>query len=83
MCGGGRSHRERMIYREAPWQEPAPQAAQTTQTCPNCGGPVEEDFVLCPRCGTQLKRSCPSCHKAVDTDWVACPYCGATLEESA
>ena len=80
MCGGG-SRRERIVYHEADWQEA--QAAATTQSCPNCGAPVQEDFILCPRCGTQLKRSCPSCHKAVDVDWVACPFCGTALDGSA
>ncbi len=81
MCGGGMSRRERMVYREAMW--PRSQEAMATLACPSCGGPIEEDFILCPRCGTQLKRSCPSCHKAVDVDWVACPYCGTSLKESA
>jgi len=81
MCGGG-SLRERMIYRDGSWQAPSSQTLREALACPSCGGPVEEDFVLCPRCGTQLKRSCPSCHKAVDVEWVACPYCGTSLSES-
>ncbi len=79
MCGGGMPRRERFVYRGP--ERVQPQEAAAAQTCPNCGGPVEEDFILCPRCGTQLKRSCPSCHRAVNVDWVACPYCGTALQE--
>ena len=82
MCGG-HSPRERIVYREANWPQPAPRMAQISQACPNCGSPVQPDFILCPNCGTSLKRSCPSCHKAVNVDWIACPYCGAALGESA
>jgi len=82
MCGGN-SRRERIVYREADWPEPAPRVAEVALACPNCGSPVQVDFILCPRCGTQLKRSCPSCHKAVNVDWVACPYCGTALDASA
>ncbi len=77
MCGGG-SHRDR----EGREGVAAPGAATATETCPNCGSPVAADFVLCPRCGTQLKRSCPSCRRAVGVDWVACPYCGADLQDA-
>jgi RNA polymerase subunit RPABC4/transcription elongation factor Spt4 len=83
MCGGGSSRRERVYYRPTEWPEPDLQVAEAALSCPKCGSPVEEDFVLCPRCGTQLKRSCPSCHKAVDVDWIACPYCGTDLSTPA
>jgi len=83
MCGGGSPRREQVFYRPAEWPVPDSQVAEATQPCPKCGSPVEADFVLCPRCGTQLKRSCSSCHKAVNVDWIACPYCGTDLSASA
>jgi len=82
MCGG-HSHTRHTAHREMYDPEPSAQVASVTQSCPNCGGPIEADFILCPRCGTPLKRSCPSCHRAVNVDWAICPYCGSTLEESA
>ncbi len=31
-------------------------------TCPQCGAPIEKDFVVCPVCDTQVRNVCPSCH---------------------
>lgn len=30
-------------------------------TCPQCGAPIEKDFVVCPVCDTQVRNVCPSC----------------------
>lgn len=54
-----------------------PQSA--TRPCPQCSAPVQEDFVFCPRCGTEILTACPSCHRAVQTDWTHCAYCGTDL----
>jgi RNA polymerase subunit RPABC4/transcription elongation factor Spt4 len=54
-----------------------PQVA--TRPCPQCGALNQEDFVFCPRCGTEILTACPSCHRAAQTDWTHCPYCGTDL----
>jgi len=79
MCGGGNRDRrvERMYYEEYPGETPV---APATKPCPQCGYAVQDDFILCPLCGTQLKTSCPECHRAVDVTWSRCPYCGTALE---
>ncbi len=82
MCGGHHTHREHTTH------EPQTQTAvnvtpMATHPCPTCGKPVQDDFVVCPYCGTQLKRSCPSCGRAVDVNWNVCAYCGADLTASA
>jgi RNA polymerase subunit RPABC4/transcription elongation factor Spt4 len=46
--------------------------------CPNCQRGVEEDFVVCPYCMTELRRRCPNCERTVDLTWALCPYCGST-----
>lgn len=80
MCGPGnhgmyeRGHRGNM---EAPVEIALPQEA--TKPCPQCGAPVQEDFVFCPRCGAELLTACPECHRAVETGWTHCAYCGAEL----
>ncbi len=82
MCGGHfvpQIHVTREVREESQTPERVT-PSEATQTCPSCGAPVQPDFVLCPRCGTQLKRACPTCHKAVDVTWVACPYCGTPLD---
>jgi RNA polymerase subunit RPABC4/transcription elongation factor Spt4 len=55
------------------------EAPLATRACPKCGTAIKEDFVFCPRCGTEILTACPSCHRAVQTDWVRCPYCGIDL----
>jgi hypothetical protein len=49
------------------------------QFCPQCGGLVQPDFVVCPACGHSLTRQCSSCQRAVQPAWLNCAYCGAKL----
>ena len=43
--------------------------------CAKCGYPVEREYLMCPRCGTQLKNECRHCGHALNPEWVVCPYC--------
>ncbi len=43
--------------------------------CSNCHRFVEDDFVLCPHCHSQLREPCGSCSRLVDLRWPLCPYC--------
>ena len=49
-------------------------------TCPNCGGPIEKDFIVCPVCNTQVRNVCPSCHRPLDAHWKVCPYCRTHIQ---
>ena len=49
-------------------------------TCPNCGTPIEKDFVVCPVCNTQVRNVCPSCHRPLDAHWKVCPYCRTHIQ---
>jgi RNA polymerase subunit RPABC4/transcription elongation factor Spt4 len=55
--------------------------------CRNCQHYVEDDFMLCPHCQTQLRDSCVACGRLVDLRWTVCPYCSTdqprTKEEPA
>ena len=51
----------------------------TEHSCPNCGYPVEKNFLRCPDCQRRLKHPCPSCGKPVDPRWALCPYCETAL----
>ncbi len=51
--------------------------------CPNCKAQVETDFLVCPFCGTQLRRPCPSCQRPLSSQWRTCPYCGKTVPRAA
>lgn len=80
MCGSGHHSTDGRNHQggvEAP-VEIAP-LQQATEPCTQCGAPVQEDFVFCPRCGAELLAACPECHRAVETGWTHCAYCGAEL----
>lgn len=49
-------------------------------TCPNCGTPIEHDFVVCPVCNTQVRNVCPSCKRPLDAHWKVCPYCRTHIQ---
>jgi RNA polymerase subunit RPABC4/transcription elongation factor Spt4 len=47
------------------------------RACPTCQTVTEPDWVVCPRCRTELRQRCSVCQKPLEMDWTACPYCGA------
>ena len=49
--------------------------------CPNCKGPVTEQYTVCPQCGTQLKHKCVKCEHALEASWQICPNCGEPVPE--
>ena len=55
----------------------------TEASCPNCGFPIEKDFLRCPQCQRRLKDPCPSCGKPVDPRWALCPYCEEPMRRAA
>lgn len=50
--------------------------------CPSCGGPVREEFVICPHCATRLKATC-SCGAPLEHGWIVCPHCAQACPEPA
>jgi hypothetical protein len=53
----------------------------TEHSCPDCGFPIEKNFLRCPECQRRLKDPCPTCRKPVDPNWALCPYCETPLAE--
>lgn len=62
--------------------------------CVHCGNELEEQWKVCPKCGTEVarekgeriveepqKKVCEKCGKELQDDWVKCPFCGYTKEE--
>lgn len=49
--------------------------------CPGCDTPVNEQFVVCPKCGAKLRPFCPNCATPVEPDWKLCPKCTQPLPE--
>jgi len=44
-------------------------------TCPACGKPIKEDFLICPYCRKKLKTPCINCGRPLKLEWKVCPYC--------
>ena len=49
--------------------------------CPNCNSVAENDYLLCPECGWDLKRPCESCSRPLHLGWATCPYCATAQRE--
>jgi len=43
--------------------------------CPECQRDLQDDFLSCPNCHTEVKQQCTHCHKVLELDWSMCPYC--------
>lgn len=50
--------------------------------CPQCDTPVNEQYVVCPKCGARLRPTCPNCSAPVEGDWKVCPRCTTPLSET-
>lgn len=44
--------------------------------CAVCQQYVEDDWVYCPNCRTELRDNCVACDRLIDLRWEICPYCG-------
>ena len=55
------------------------QDLEDLRLCPTCHRPVQDDFVACPHCFTELRHTCHSCNRLVDVSWSICAYCTAEL----
>ncbi len=49
--------------------------------CPQCDTPVNDQYVVCPKCGAKLRPTCPNCSAPVEPDWKVCPKCTTPLPE--
>ena len=54
----------------------------TRRACPSCQTVTEPDWLICPRCRTDLRRTCDNCSRPLELDWVACPYCTAPVSRN-
>ncbi len=52
------------------------------RACPKCQTVTEADWLLCPRCGLELRHRCVDCGRPLELDWIACPYCTAPVKNA-
>ncbi len=48
--------------------------------CNQCGYPITNDYLTCPKCGHTLKNPCTKCGNAIEADWQVCPHCKNALK---
>ncbi|MEI6796627.1 MAG: zinc ribbon domain-containing protein [Methanomassiliicoccales archaeon] len=58
----------------------APKTVTVASECPTCHREVQDDWSLCPECGTGLPRECASCHAEVHGGDHTCRACGCEIE---
>ncbi len=61
--------------------QPSQPQSTLTEKCPFCGGPVENEMLLCPHCWEEIKIVCDNCKRFVQVNWKKCPYCGTDTEK--
>ncbi len=64
------------LYERSLEEEALLQDLEDQKACPTCKRRIQDDFLVCPSCRTQLKEPCRSCAKPLSYAWVACPFCG-------
>lgn len=63
---------ERSLEEEALLQE-----IEERPRCPGCSRMVQDDWLICAYCHTQLKKRCTACSERLELIWTRCPYCTA------
>ena len=51
----------------------------TRSECATCGAMVDDEWVACPSCGTELAVRCVSCGRPLELDWRICAWCAAEV----
>jgi RNA polymerase subunit RPABC4/transcription elongation factor Spt4 len=51
--------------------------------CPVCRADIEDDFLVCPVCTTQLRQACTGCERPLEGSWQICPYCKTPVPAGA
>lgn len=52
------------------------QLLEPGERCLVCRTPLDDRYVCCPSCATEVRRRCDGCSEPVEFTWNACPYCG-------
>jgi len=66
-------------YQRSLEEEALLQAIESAALCPGCERHVQPDWIVCPGCGTVLKKTCSSCGHLIDLPWNICPFCATAV----
>lgn len=66
-------------YQRALEEEALLQTIEGAALCPGCERHIQADWLVCPSCGTLLKKKCESCGRLIELPWHVCPYCATPV----
>lgn len=66
-------------YQRALEEEALLQTIEGAALCPGCERHIQADWMVCPSCGTLLKKKCESCGRLIELPWHICPYCATPV----
>ena len=49
--------------------------ASAAPSCPACGAPARDGYLVCPVCARRLRHACGACSAPLEPEWRTCPYC--------
>jgi len=67
------------LYERSLEEEALLQDLEERNRCPGCSRVVENDWIVCPDCHTQLKQVCANCGEGLHLRWSICPYCATPV----
>jgi RNA polymerase subunit RPABC4/transcription elongation factor Spt4 len=71
------------LYERSLEEEALLQDLEERPRCSGCSRVVEQHWIVCPDCHTQLKRICLNCNEKLNLRWNICPSCGTGVNQSA
>ena len=66
-------------YQRSLEEEALLQTIEGAALCPGCERHIQPDWLVCPNCGTLLKKKCENCGRLIDLPWNVCPYCATPV----
>ena len=70
------------VYSRQLEQEAMLSELHAASACARCRRPVDDDFMVCPHCRTQLRVPCEACGRLLSYQWRHCPYCATARPRS-
>lgn len=70
------------LYERSLEEEALLQDLEERPRCSGCSRAVENHWIVCPDCHTQLKRICQNCDEKLNLRWNICPNCGTGVNQA-
>ena len=70
------------LYERSLEEEALLQDLEERARCSGCSRLVDNHWIVCPDCHTQLKRVCANCNEKLNLQWNICPSCATPVSQS-